>query len=65
MLARRARIVDWDTCTVVRCTDDPARRIPALQAVAARAGYTSVVAPWTPDPTSEPEAVHGTFRLGW
>jgi len=64
-LARRARVADWDTCTVVRCTDDPARCIPALQAVAARAGYASVVAPWTPDPTSEPEAVHGTYRLRW
>lgn len=64
-LARRARMADWDTCTIVRCTDDPARRVPALQAAAARAGYHWVVAPWTPDPDSEPEAVHRTYRLRW
>lgn len=64
-LARRARVADWSTCTIVRCTDDPARRVPALQSVAAQAGYRWVVAPWTPDPSSEPEAVHRTYRLRW
>jgi hypothetical protein len=64
-LARRARARAWEACTVVRCDADPATAVPALQAVAGSAGYTSVVAPWSPDPNTEPEAVHRTYRLTW
>jgi hypothetical protein len=64
-LARRARARTWETCTVVRCTTDPAVAAPALQAAAGRAGYRWVVAPWTPDPAAEPEAIHRIYRRTW
>lgn len=64
-LAKRARAGDWDTAVVVRCTADPAVVVPALQGAAGRAGYTAVIAPWSPDPAAAPEAVHRTFRLRW
>lgn len=64
-LAKRARRADWDTCTVVRCTVDPAVGVPALQAAAGAAGYREVIAPWSPDPTAEPETVHRTYRRRW
>jgi hypothetical protein len=64
-LAKRARAGDWDTAVVVRCTADPSVAVPALQAAAGRAGYTSVIAPWSPGPSAEPEAVHRTYRLTW
>lgn len=60
-LARRVRARDWDTCTVVRCTADPAIAVPALQAAAGRAGYRWVIAPWTPDPDQEPDTVHHIY----
>lgn len=62
LLARRARARAWETCTVVRCTTEPAVAVPALQAAAGRAGYRWVVAPWTPDPAAEPEAIHRIYR---
>jgi hypothetical protein len=64
-LAARARRRDWSTCTVVRCTADPAVAVPALQAAAAEAGYRWVVSPWSPDPAATPEAVHRIFRRTW
>ena len=64
-LAKRARARDWGTCTVVRCSADAAVAVPALQAAAGSAGYTSVIAPWSPDPSAAPEAVHRTYRLSW
>lgn len=64
-VARRARDADWTTCTVVRCEGDPSVLVPALQAAAARAGYQWVVAPWTADPGTSPEAVHRVYRLAW
>jgi hypothetical protein len=64
-LARRARLGDWDTCTVVRCTADPAIAVTGLLAVAGRAGYSTVIAPWSPDPAAPPETVHRTYRLDW
>jgi hypothetical protein len=64
-LAKRARQGDWDLATVVRCAVDPAAAVPALQAAAGRAGYRSVIAPWSPDPEAEPEAVHRTYLLTW
>jgi len=62
-LAKRARARDWDTCTVVRLDADPAAAVPALQAAAYHAGYTTVIAPWSLDPTELPETVHRTYRL--
>ncbi len=64
-LAKRSRARDWDTCTVVRCTDDPAIAVPDLLAAAARVGYATVIAPWSPDPDASPETVHRTYRLTW
>jgi hypothetical protein len=64
-LARRAREGDWEGCTVVRCSADPAVAVPALVAAAGRAGYRWVVAPWSPDPGASPETVHRTYRLSW
>jgi hypothetical protein len=64
-LARRAREGAWEGCTVVRCDDDPALAVPALVAAAGRAGYSWVVAPWSPDPGAPPESVHRTYRLSW
>jgi hypothetical protein len=64
-LARQARDGTWDGCTIVRCEDDPAVAVPALVAAAGRAGYTWVVAPWSPDAGAPPETVHRTYRLGW
>jgi len=64
-LARRARAGDWETCTVVRCSDDPRVAVPALCKAAGRAGYRSVIAPWSPDPGAPPETVHRTYRKEW
>lgn len=61
-VARRARDARWTTCTVVRCEGDPSAMVPALQAAAGRAGYLWVVAPWTADPGTHPEAVHRVYR---
>jgi hypothetical protein len=61
-VAARARRADWDTCTVVRCTTDPAVAVPTLRAAAGAAGYRWVVAPWSPDPDTPPEAVHRVYR---
>jgi hypothetical protein len=61
-LAQRARTGAWTTATVVRCDDDPALAVPALLTAAGRAGYTEVVAPWSPDPDAPPEAVHQTYH---
>lgn len=60
-LARRARERAWVTCTVVRSSAEPEVAVPALQAAAGHAGYEWVVAPWSPDPSAEPEAVHRTY----
>jgi hypothetical protein len=64
-IATRARRGDWELATVVRCTGDPAVAVPALQVAAGEAGYHHVIAPWSPDPSAEPEAVHRTLRLSW
>ena len=64
-LARRARRRAWSTCTIVRCTDDPAVVVPALQAAAAGAGYRWVVSPWSPDPMAPAETVHRVLRRTW
>jgi hypothetical protein len=64
-LAARARRRDWRTCTVVRCTADPAVAVPTLQAAAGVAGYRWVVAPWSPDPEATAEVVHRTYRRTW
>lgn len=63
-LAKRARTSDWTTCTVVRCSGDPAVVVPALQAAASAAGYRWLVAPWT-DSEDPPEAVHRVYRADW
>ncbi len=60
-LARRVRAAAWETATVVRVEDDPADAVPALCTAAARAGYASVLSPWSPDPASEPETVHAVY----
>jgi len=64
-LAKQARAREWETCTVVRCTDDPSVAVPALQAAAGRAGYATVIVPWSPDPAAAPETIHRTYRLDW
>ncbi len=64
-LAKRARVGDWEACTVVRCDVDPAVAVPALRAAAGAAGYREIIAPWSPDPLAEPEAVHRRYRLTW
>jgi hypothetical protein len=60
-LARKVREARWTTATIVRLDDDPADAVPALLTAAARAGYTSVVSPWSPDPDAPPETVHRVF----
>jgi hypothetical protein len=60
-LARRVRERAWDTATVVRLDGDPAIAVPALRTAAARAGYRWVIAPWSPDPSREPETVHAVY----
>ena len=62
-LARRARRGEWQGCTVVRCSGDPADAVPALVTAAARAGYAWVVAPWSPDPDAPAETTHRTYEL--
>jgi hypothetical protein len=64
-VARRARAADWEGCTVVHCHGRPEVEVPALVAAAGRAGYSWVVAPWSPDPSVEPETRHRTYRLSW
>lgn len=60
-LARRVRDASWSTATIVRVDDDLSRAVPALLTAAARAGYESVVSPWSPDPGAEPETVHRVY----
>lgn len=64
-LAKRVRAGEWSTATIVRCEDEPAVVVPALLTAAGRAGYESVVAPWSPDPDAPPETVHRTYILRW
>jgi hypothetical protein len=64
-LARRAREAAWDEAVVVACDGDPAVLVPALLVAAGRAGYSTVVAPWSPDPAAVPETVHARFELTW
>jgi hypothetical protein len=64
-LARRARLGDWEDAVVVRCSGDPAVSVPTLLAAAAAAGYRSVVSPWAPDPSLEPETRHRRYRFSW
>jgi hypothetical protein len=64
-LAKRARLAEWEGCTVVRCTGVAAVEVPAIVAAAGRAGYSWVVAPWSPDPEAAPETVHRRYRLRW
>ena len=64
-LAKRARSGAWTTATVVRCEDDPSLAVPALLVAAGQAGYSEVVAPWSPGAESPPEAVHQTYRWTW
>lgn len=64
-LAKRARAADWDDAVVVRCEGDPADVIPALLVSAAQAGYRSVVAPWSPSASAEPETRHRRYRITW
>jgi hypothetical protein len=63
-LARRVRQAAWETATIVRVDDDPADAVPALCTAAARAGYTAVISPWSPDPTTPPETVHAVYSRG-
>jgi hypothetical protein len=60
-LARRVREGGWDTATIVRVDDDPSDAVPALCSAAARAGYGSVISPWSPDPDAVPETVHAVY----
>ncbi len=60
-LARRVRAAAWTTATIVRIEDDPARAVPALLTSAARAGYETVISPWSPDPDLPPETVHRVY----
>ena len=60
-LARRLREAAWSTATIVRLDAPPEEAVPALLSAAARAGYRSVVSPWSPDPDEPPETVHRTF----
>ncbi len=64
-LARHAKAQDWEGCTIVRCDGDPSELVPAMQAAAAAAGYRWVIAPWTPDASAPPEAVHRVYQLTW
>ena len=64
-LAKQARAAAWEGCTVVRCTGAPEVEVPALVTAAGRAGYSWVVAPWSPDPDAPPETVHRRYRLAW
>jgi hypothetical protein len=64
-LARKARTASWDEAVVVRCDGDPRICVPGLLGVAGRAGYRSVVAPWSPDPSAPPETVHRRYRFAW
>jgi hypothetical protein len=64
-LAKRARAGRWEGCTVVRCDGTPEVEVPALVAAAGRAGYSWVVAPWSPDAGARPETVHRRYRLRW
>jgi GNAT superfamily N-acetyltransferase len=64
-LAKRVRAGAWSTATIVRCDDDPVLAVPALLAAAGRAGYESVIAPWSPDPAALPETVHRTYIQRW
>ena len=57
---RRARA--WDTAVIVRCDGDPAALVPGLQRAAGASGYTTVIAPWSPDPAATPETVHRLYR---
>jgi hypothetical protein len=60
-LMRRAKRGEWSTAVITRCDGDPSVLVPALQAAAADAGYTDVIAPWSPDPDAPPETVHVRF----
>jgi hypothetical protein len=60
-LARRAKRGDWEGCTIISVSGDPAVQVPRLQSAAAAAGYEWVVAPWSPDPDAPPETVHAHF----
>ena len=60
-LARRVREASWTTATIVRLDGDPAQAVPALLTAAARAGYESVISPWSPDPHASPETVHRVY----
>ena len=64
-LAKRARAADWEGCTVVRCSGAPELEVPRLVTAAGRAGYSWVVAPWSPDPDAPPETVHRRYQLRW
>jgi hypothetical protein len=64
-LARRARAAAWDDAVVVGCDGDPAVLVPLLQVAAGRAGYRSVLAPWSPDPAVVPEVVCARYELRW
>jgi len=63
--AKRAKQGTWDTCTVVRCTVDPAMAVPALQTAAGNAGYERVLAPWSPAAGAEPVHVRRLYRFTW
>jgi hypothetical protein len=60
-LARRVREASWTTATIASVDDDPADAVPALLTAAARAGYESVISPWSPDPDAAPETVHRVY----
>ena len=62
-LAKRAKAGDWEGCVILRCDGEPAALVPALCAAAGEAGYSWVLAPWTPNPADPPEAVHALFTL--
>jgi hypothetical protein len=64
-LAKTARLAQWQGCTVVRCGGAPEVEVPRLVTAAGRAGYSWVVAPWSPDSAAPPETVHRRYRLRW
>ncbi len=60
-LARKVRTADWEGCTVVRCDGDASVEVPQLQRAAGAAGYSWVIAPWSPEAGTPPETVHRRY----
>jgi hypothetical protein len=60
-LAKQARQRAWSTATLVRLDGDPEVVVPVLQAAAGRAGYQSLIAPWTAERGCPPETTHRVY----